>query len=124
MKGMKVLVIEDNDGNRTLFRTVLELAGHEVLEAADAEVGITLARSEQPDVILMDILLPGMNGLEATRLLRQDEATRAIPVVALSAHASARDKERSLDAGCVGHITKPIDVKTFVQEMEGLVGLQ
>jgi two-component system, cell cycle response regulator DivK len=104
----RILVIEDNTSNMALATFILESGGHTVLEAADAEAGLSRARAEQPDLILMDIQLPGMDGLQATALLKKDGATRAIPVVALTALAMKGDKERILEAGCDGYIAKPM----------------
>src|SRR5438270_7118122 len=98
-----ILIIEDNPSNLTLARFLLQSAGHVVLAAADAESGLTLARSEKPDLILMDIQLPGMDGLEATMLLKRDDATRAIPVIALTALAMMGDEARIRAAGCDGY---------------------
>jgi two-component system cell cycle response regulator DivK len=110
----RVLMIEDNAANLTLATFLLERAGHTVLSAATAEAGLTLARSERPDLILMDIQLPGMDGLAATAQLKRDEATRAIPVIALTALAMKGDKERILAAGCDGYIAKPIRYQEFL----------
>jgi len=110
----KILIVEDNPDNMTLTVLLLESAGHAVLSAVDAEAGLTLARAEQPDLILMDIQLPGMDGLEATALLKRDEATRAIPVIALTALAMKGDEERIRAAGCDGYIAKPMGVKDFL----------
>jgi two-component system, cell cycle response regulator DivK len=104
----RILVVEDNTSNMKLVTFVLESGGHTVLASADAETGLTLARAEQPDLILMDIQLPGMDGLQATGLLKDDDATRAIPVVALTALAMKGDAERILEAGCNGYIAKPM----------------
>ena len=104
----KVLVVEDNAANMKLATLLLNKAGHTVLSAMDAEAGLALARAELPDLILMDIHLPGIDGLEATKLLKQDNATRAIPVIALTAMAMKDDKEHSLTAGCDAYIAKPI----------------
>jgi two-component system cell cycle response regulator DivK len=104
----KVLIVEDNPANMTLATFLVESAGHTVISAADAEAGLTLARAEQPDLILMDIQLPGMDGLEATRQLKRDVATRAIPVIALTALAMKGDEERIRAAGCDGYIAKPL----------------
>jgi two-component system cell cycle response regulator DivK len=101
----KILIVEDNPTNLTLL---LESAGHTVLSATDAEAGLTLARAERPSLILMDIQLPGMDGLEATAQLKQDEATRGIPVIALTALAMKGDEERIRAAGCDGYIAKPM----------------
>jgi two-component system cell cycle response regulator DivK len=110
----KVLVVEDNPANMTLATFLLKSAGHTVLSATDAESGLTLARSEQPDLILMDIQLPGMDGLQATALLKADEATRAIPVIALTALAMKGDEERIRAAGCDGYIAKPLAYRDFL----------
>jgi len=104
----KVLIIEDNRANMTLATFLLQSAGHTVLSATDAEAGLTLARGEQPNLILMDIQLPGMDGLEATALLKGDQATRDIPVIALTALAMKGDEERIRAAGCAGYIAKPM----------------
>jgi two-component system cell cycle response regulator DivK len=110
----KVLIVEDNPANMTLATFLLESAGHTVLRATDAEAGLTLARTEQPDLILMDIQLPGMDGLEATGLLKGDGATRAIPVIALTALAMKGDEERIRAAGCDGYIAKPMRYQEFL----------
>src|SRR4029078_12316761 len=107
----KVLIVEDNPANMTLAIFLLQSVGHTVLSATDAEAGLTLARDEQPNLILMDIQLPGMDGLEATVLLKRDEATRAIPVIALTALAMKGDEERIRAAGCDGYIGKPSPYK-------------
>ena len=110
-----VLVIEDNELNMKLVRTFLEIGRYEVLEAVDAETGIQLAREHHPDLILMDIQLPGMDGLTATRLIKKDQAIRDIPVVSFTGYAMAGDKETATEAGCAGHITKPIGLDDFLQ---------
>jgi two-component system cell cycle response regulator DivK len=110
----RVLIVEDNPTNMTLAIFLLKSAGHTVLSATDAEMGLTLARSEGPDLILMDIQLPGMDGLEATALLKRDEATRAIPVIALTALAMKGDEARIRAAGCDGYIAKPMRYQEFL----------
>lgn len=110
----KVLIIEDNVANMTLATFLVQSVGHTVLAARDAETGLTLAREEQPDLILMDIQLPGMDGLQATALLKKDDATRAIPVIALTALAMKGDEERIRAAGCDGYIAKPLAYKDFL----------
>jgi two-component system cell cycle response regulator DivK len=110
----KVLVVEDNPANMTLATFLLQSAGHTVLGARDAETGLALARVEQPDLVLMDIQLPGMDGLEATALLKADPSTRAIPVIALTALAMKGDEQRILAAGCDGYIAKPLAYKDFL----------
>ena len=114
----RVLIVEDNPTNRTLAVFLLPSVGHTVLSATDAEAGLTLARDEQPDLILMDIQLPGMDGLEATALLKRDDATRAIPVIALTALAMKGDEERIRAAGCDGYIAKPMRYKDFLAAIE------
>jgi two-component system, cell cycle response regulator DivK len=109
-----VLVVEDNPTNMTLAVFLLESAGHTVLSATDAEAGLTVARDEQPDLILMDIQLPGMDGLQATALLKHAAATRAIPVIALTALAMKGDEERIRAAGCDGYIAKPMRYQEFL----------
>jgi two-component system cell cycle response regulator DivK len=111
----KVLVVEDNPQNMTLATFLLESAGHSVLRAGDAEAGLALAGAEQPDLILMDIQLPGMDGLRATALLKGDGATRDIPVIALTALAMKGDEARIRAAGCDGYIAKPLSYKDFLE---------
>jgi len=110
----RVLIVEDNTANMRLALFLLESAGHTVLSAVNAEAGLTLARDEKPDLILMDIQLPGMDGLEATMLLKEDDATRAIPVIALTALAMVGDEARIRAAGCDGYIGKPMRYKEFL----------
>ena len=110
----KVLIVEDNPTNMRLAVFLLQSAGHTVICASDAERGLTLARSEQPNLILIDIQLPGMDGLEATALLKRDEATRAIGVIALTALVMKGDEERIRAAGCDGYIAKPMRYGDFL----------
>ena len=109
-----ILIIEDNAANMALVVALLQSVGHLVLSAVDAEAGLTLARHAQPDLILMDIQLRGMDGLEATMLLKLDDATRAIPVIALTALAMNGDEARIRAAGCNGYIAKPIRYQDFL----------
>ena len=110
-----VLVVEDNPANMTLAVFLLKSAGHTVLTASDAEAGLALARAEQrPDLILMDIQLPGIDGLQAISVLKQDAATRDIPVIALTALAMKGDEERIRAAGCDGYIAKPLAYREFL----------
>src|ERR1700675_3618490 len=111
----KVLVVEDNAGNMKFTTFLLQSAGHTVLGAATAEAGLALARDEQPNLILMDIQLPGMDGLEATGLLKRAEATRAIPVIALTALTMKGDEERIRAAGCDGYVAKPMRYKELLK---------
>jgi two-component system cell cycle response regulator DivK len=109
-----VLVIEDNPANLALAVFLLEEAGYAVLTSTNAEAGLSLARTVHPDLILMDIQLPGMDGLAATALLKQDDSTRAIPVIALTALAMKGDEARIRAAGCDGYIAKPMGYKAFM----------
>ena len=118
----KVLIVEDNPTNMTLAVFLLQSAGHTVLSATDAEAGLTLARDEQPNLILMDIQLPGMDGLEATALLKRADRTRAIPVIALTALAMKGDEERIRAAGCDGYIAKPMRYKEFLAAIAAQLG--
>ena len=116
-RGSTVLVVEDNPVNRKLARNVLRSRGYRVLEADTGEDGIEIARRELPHLILMDLELPGMNGIEATRRLKADPTTRGIPVIALSAHVEAHDEASAREAGCSGYIAKPIRLSRFPQQV-------
>ena len=109
-----ILIVEDNASNMKLATTLLESAGHTVLCVTTAEAGLALARAERPSLILMDVQLPGMDGLQATALLKQDATTRAIPVIALTALAMKGDEERIRAAGCDGYIAKPMRYREFL----------
>ena len=109
-----ILVIEDNPDNMTLAVLLLKSAGHTVLSAVDAEAGLTIANAELPNLILMDIQLPGMDGLEATVLLKAALATKEIPVIALTALAMNGDEARIRAAGCDGYIAKPMSIHQFL----------
>jgi len=119
MTGEKILVIEDNPVNMELTADILGAAGYVVLQAENAERGIALARVERPALILMDVRLPGMDGLRATEILKREAETQAIPVVALTAHAMKGDEDKALAAGCAGYITKPIDTRALPGEVAG-----
>jgi len=112
-----ILVVEDNEANQALVQAVLELEGYRVELAASALEALDHLRDRAPDLILMDVQLPGQDGLSLTRQLKADPATNAIPVVALTAHAMTGDRELALRAGCVGYIAKPIDTRTFGAEV-------
>jgi two-component system cell cycle response regulator DivK len=114
-----ILIVEDNADNMMLTEMLLQSAGHTVLCAVDAEAGLTLARTRIPDLVLMDIHLPGMDGLQATALLKVNEATRAIPVIALTALAMKGDEERIRAAGCDGYIAKPMRIQEFLTAVAG-----
>ena len=109
----RILVVEDNEANQLLARAVLEMEGYEVEIAGSAPEAREAISDRQPDLILMDIQLPGEDGLSVTRALKADPATSSIPVVALTAHAMVGDRELALHAGCAGYISKPIDTRTF-----------
>jgi two-component system cell cycle response regulator DivK len=110
----KILIVEDNPANMTLATFLLQSAGHVVLSATNAETGVALAGTNQPDLVLMDIQLPGMDGLQATALLKGNVTTRDIPVIALTALAMKGDEERIRAAGCDGYIAKPLAYREFL----------
>ena len=118
----KILLVEDNEMNRDMLSRRLLKQGFEMVLAVDGEEAVDLARSEAPDLILMDISLPGLDGWEATRLLKARPETRSIPIIALTAHAMAGDREKSLAAGCNDYDTKPIDFRRLVEKIQGLLG--
>ena len=122
----RVLVVEDNELNLELLQAVLVAAGFEVHTAADAHTALAIAHRVLPDVVLMDVQLPEMDGLAATRALHADPATAAIPVIAITAHVKKDDEERCLAAGCVAHVAKPIDTRALPllvqQVVEQVVG--
>ena len=117
----RILVIEDNPANMKLASLLLENAGHTALCAVDAETGLTLARAEKPDLILMDIQLPGMDGLAATALLKADPATATIPILALTAMAMKNDREKTRAAGCDAYIAKPLRYQELYAAIDGLL---
>jgi two-component system cell cycle response regulator DivK len=117
-----ILIIEDNAANMKLTTLLVRNAGHSVINAVDAETGLTLARTDQPDLILMDVQLPGMDGLAATALLKHDPVTAAIPVIAVTALAMKADEERSHIAGCDAYIAKPVRYKELYAEINRLLG--
>ena len=124
-----ILVVEDNERNLKLVRDVLEYAGYDVRVARTAEDGSTLAVSEPPDLVLMDLQLPGIDGMEALRRLRECPRTAGIPVVAVTAQAMKQDRERALEAGFNGYIEKPISVRAFPDQVrsfltDGQVGIE
>lgn len=121
MPGELILLVEDNDNNRLLVRDVLKASGYRVTEAETAEDGLRMAAQQQPALILMDIQLPGMNGIEALRQLRADPATRAIPVIAVTASAMTQDRHQIMAAGFDGYQSKPISVKGFLQAVREIL---
>jgi CheY-like chemotaxis protein len=117
--GSRVLVVEDNDMNMQLVEYLLEEGGIDIVKATSGEEALSITRSAAPfDLILMDIHLPGMDGLSVVRAMKDDTRTARVPILALTAHAMRGDKDRFLDAGCDGYISKPIDVKTFLSSIE------
>lgn len=117
MKKKRILLIEDQPLNLKLMRVLLNVNGYEVIEAVDAEAGLSVARCEQPDLIIMDIQLPGIDGLTATRMIREDPLMKHIQVIAVTSMAMSGDREKALAAGCAGYMTKPIDTRTFSREI-------
>ncbi len=117
MEKKRVLLVEDNSANRMVVEDLLRHAGYEVRSVVRAEDALEIVAQFRPALILMDIQLPEMDGLTATRILRENEATRKTPIIALTAHAMSGDRERCLVAGCNGYITKPIRVEAFRQEI-------
>lgn len=116
-----VLIVEDNEKNLKLVRDILQVKGFKTLEAGTAEDGIALAGAHKPDLILMDIHLPGMNGIDALRVLRADAATAAIPVIAVTASVMQQDRKLITDAGFDGYVGKPINLKEFLDAVNGIL---
>lgn len=114
----KILVVEDNEMNRDMLCRRLARKGFSVLTAADGEQGINMARAETPDVIIMDLSLPRIDGWEACRRLKADQATSAIPIIALTAHAMSTDRDKALAAGCDDFDTKPVDFTRLLEKIE------
>jgi len=117
-----ILLVEDNEDNLVVYRTILEHVGYRVVEARDGEEGVARAREQMPDLILMDISIPKMDGWEATQRLKAEENTRAIPIIALTAHALEEDRQKAIQAGCDGYLAKPVEPRRVVQEVERFVG--
>ena len=119
---VRILLVEDNEMNRDMLSRRLERRGYEVIVAVDGEEGVARAKVDAPDIVLMDLSLPGIDGWEATRQLKAAEETSAIPVLALTAHAMAGDREKALEAGCDDFDTKPIDLPRLVDKIDALLG--
>jgi two-component system, cell cycle response regulator DivK len=117
-----VLLVEDNEDNLVVYRTILEHVGFSVIEARDGEEGVSQARARRPDIILMDISIPKMDGWEATERLKADRETSAIPIIALTAHALEEDRLKAMEAGCDGYLAKPVEPRRVVQEVEKFIG--
>ena len=118
----KILLVEDNEMNRDMLSRRLERRGYQVLIAVDGGQGVAMAQSEAPDLILMDMSLPVLDGWEVARQLKAAPETRAIPIIALTAHAMVGDREKALDAGCDDYDTKPIEFPRLVEKIEALLG--
>jgi two-component system cell cycle response regulator DivK len=118
----RILLVEDNEANRDMLSRRLLRRGYEVLIAVDGKEGIDMAATEHPDLILMDLSMPVIDGWEATRILKDSEETSSIPIIALSAHAMAGDRDKALAAGCDEFDTKPIDFPHLLEKMEVLLG--
>ncbi len=118
----KVLLIEDNEMNRDMLSRRLMRRGFEVVFAVNGKQGVDLARSEKPDIILMDMSLPIMDGWEATRCVKADDATRSVPVIGLTAHAMSGDREKAIEAGCDDYDTKPVEIDRLIGKIERLLG--
>jgi CheY-like chemotaxis protein len=117
----KILLVEDNEMNRDMLSRRLARKGYEVSIAVDGQQGVEMARAETPDLILMDMSLPVLDGWEATRQLKGEDATRSIPVIALTAHAMSGDRERALEAGCDDYDTKPIELTRLLEKIESML---
>ena len=122
MAGKKILLVEDNPVNRRLAVFLLRSQGYQVREASTAKEAFEILEKEPADLIVMDIQLPGMDGLETTRKLKEQPATADIPVIAVTSYAMKGDREKALAAGCVGYVTKPIDKNIFIQEVAAHLG--
>jgi CheY-like chemotaxis protein len=118
MGNRTVLVIEDNALNMKLVRSLLKMGKYDIIEAVDAETGIQLARERKPDLILMDIQLPGMDGLNATRIIKEDPSLKDVIILALTSYAMEGDDKKAREAGCDGYIIKPIDTKNFLKTID------
>jgi two-component system cell cycle response regulator DivK len=119
---VKILLVEDNEMNRDMLSRRLSRRGYEVAIAVDGEAGVAAAAREGPDLILMDMSLPGIDGWEATRQLKAQEATRSIPIIGLSAHAMSGDQDKALAAGCDDYDTKPVELPRLIGKIEALLG--
>jgi two-component system, cell cycle response regulator DivK len=117
-----VLLVEDNEDNLIVYRTILDHVGYRVIEARDGEEGVARARADLPDLILMDVSLPKMDGWEATRRIKADEETRQIPIIAVTAHALDDDREKATQVGCDGYLAKPVAPRRVVEEVEKFIG--
>jgi CheY-like chemotaxis protein len=118
----RVLLVEDNEMNRDMLSRRLIRRGFEVIFAVDGQQGVDLAKSERPDIILMDMSLPVIDGWEATRRVKADDATKSVPIIGLTAHAMSGDREKAIEAGCDDYDTKPVELERLIGKMEKLLG--
>ena len=119
---MKVLLVEDNEMNRDMLSRRLKKRGFDVVMAIDGQQGVDLANAETPDIILLDMSLPVMDGWTAARQLKSDASTKDLPIIALTAHAMSGDREKAMEAGCDDYDTKPVDFKRLLEKINALVG--
>ena len=119
---LKILLVEDNEMNRDMLSRRLQRKGYEVVLAVDGQIGVELAQTQAPDLVLMDMSLPVLDGWEATRRLKADPATQHIPIIALTAHAMSSDREKAIEAGCNDYDTKPVELSRLLGKIEALLG--
>lgn len=117
-----VLLVEDNEDNLIVYRTILNHVGYHVIEARDGEEGVSRARQDRPDLILMDVSLPKIDGWEATRRIKGDPETADIPIIAVTAHALDDDRQKAIEVGCDGYLAKPVAPRRVVEEVERFIG--
>lgn len=122
MTGTRILLVEDNEMNRDMLSRRLQRRGFDVVIAVDGQEGVEMARSETPELILLDMSLPVLDGWEVAKALKSDDRTAAIPIIALTAHAMADDREKALSAGCDDYDTKPVELPRLLGKMDGLLG--
>jgi CheY-like chemotaxis protein len=122
MTGTRILLVEDNEMNRDMLSRRLQRRGFDVIMAVDGQEGVELARSAAPELILLDMSLPVIDGWEVAKVLKSDASTAAIPIIALTAHAMADDRDKALDAGCDDYDTKPVELPRLLGKMDGLLG--
>jgi two-component system, cell cycle response regulator DivK len=118
----RILVIEDTEDNRQILRDLLSAAGYEVIEATDGATGVAMAAEQRPDLILMDIQIPVLDGYEATRRIKADPATRHIPIIAVTSYALVRDEAKTREAGCDGYVAKPFSPRHMLQKVREFIG--
>jgi len=121
-QGKLILLVEDNEDNRIVYSTILKHFGYDVIEALNGEEGIAKARTQHPNLVLMDISIPVIDGWEATQVLKHDPDTKHIPVIALTAHALASDREKAMEVGCDGYLAKPCEPRAVVAEVQRFLG--